>query len=120
MAALIHLAKEEYLQAAWHFDREAKNLRLAGSYREVPGALERAAASYEQAGKPAEAAERLNRVARIWVGRGEPRKAWDFVRAASELVDTYAVFPDDSIRIRLALVARKIEEMLRTAEGDPI
>ncbi|TWU57181.1 outer membrane protein assembly factor BamD [Rubripirellula reticaptiva] len=113
VAALIHVAKEEYLQAAWHFDREAKYLRMAGNFREVPGALELAAAAYQQAGMPREAADRLNRVARVWVGRGDAKKAWEFVRAASDAVDACAIDDEDSIRIRLSLVARQIERMLK-------
>ncbi|WP_145168066.1 hypothetical protein [Rubripirellula lacrimiformis] len=112
VAALIHVAKEEYIQAASHFDREARHLRLAGNYREIPGTLELAAAAYQQAGSPHQAAERWNRVARIWIGRGDAKKAWTFLRTASETVDLCMVDDTDSIRIRLSLVAREIESQL--------
>ncbi|TWT50432.1 hypothetical protein Pla22_31750 [Rubripirellula amarantea] len=52
VAALVHLAKGEHLHAAWHFDKEAKHLRRAGTYREIPNTLDLAAAAYEQAGLP--------------------------------------------------------------------
>ncbi|TWU56705.1 hypothetical protein Poly51_26220 [Rubripirellula tenax] len=113
VAAAIHLAKDETLQAAAHFDLEAERLRSAGNYREIPRALDLAAAAYQQSGLPRQAAERWNRVARIWTGRGEPRKAWDYVRLASEAVDGAAIDSDDCIRIRLSLVAREIEVLLK-------
>lgn len=112
VAALIHIAKEEYLQAARHFGREAYHLRMAGIYREIPGTLELAAAAYQQAGLPVEAADQLNRVARIWFGRGDASKAWTFVRDASELLDACVLDDDATIRTRLSLVAVEIQNEL--------
>lgn len=112
VAALIHIAKEEYMQAARHFDREAYHLRLAGIYREIPGTLELAAAAYLQAGLSVDAADRLNRVARIWFGRGDASKAWTFVRDASELLDACVLDDEVTIRTRLSLVAVEIQREL--------
>ena len=58
VAGRIHTAKGEFLCAAVHFDKEAENLRLAGIYREIPGALDQAAAAYDLAGRVYLAADR--------------------------------------------------------------
>ncbi|TWT79906.1 hypothetical protein CA13_13140 [Planctomycetes bacterium CA13] len=109
VAAMIHLAKGEILQAAWHFDKEAKHLRLAGNYREIPVALELAAAAYEQSGHTEIATNRMCRVARIWYGRGDSKQAWSYVQQAIRLAE-YSY--DESPRIRLALLVQEIEKTL--------
>ena len=106
VAAYIHLAKGEHLQAGIHFDREAEYLRLATNYRVIPVALELAAAAYEQAGHTALAANRLNRVARINYGRGNVKKAWHYLRRALALVE---MDPCPAVSRRLALVANQIQ-----------
>ncbi len=117
VAAVIHLAKEEYFQAAKHFDREAFHLQAAGIYREIPGTLELAASAYVQAAMPIEAADRLNRVARVWLGRGDAKKAWTFVRDASELLDACVLDDEATIRVRLSLVAIEIQYDLSPSDG---
>lgn len=114
VAALIHLAKGETWQAAGHFDREVEWLRRAGNYREIPSALELAAGAYQQTGRPAEAADRLARVARIWLGRGDGKRAWQFVQRAGGLIE---FDPSPSGRIRLSVVAGEIERTLIAGGG---
>ena len=62
MAALVHIAKGEFLQAGRHLDREAESLRWAGNFREIPGVLELSAAAYEQSGMLSLAADRFGRL----------------------------------------------------------
>lgn len=107
VAAMIHLAKEEYLQAAWHFDKEAKYSRLAKNYRVISAALELAAAAYSEAGQYQLAADRLSRVARIWFGRGDMTRAWKHLNHASELVNQTGC---DATTIRLSLLADEIQQ----------
>ncbi|TWT95698.1 hypothetical protein [Neorhodopirellula pilleata] len=109
VAAMIHLAKEEYLQAAWHFDKEAKHSRLAKNYRVISGALELAAAAYSEAGQYQLAADRLSRVARIWFGRGDMDRAWKHLNHASELVNRAGC---DATSIRLSLLADEIQQVV--------
>lgn len=109
VAAMIHLAKDEYLQAAWHFDKEAYHLRLAKNYRVIPTALELAAAAYSEAGQHRQAADRLSRVARIWYGRGDAKQAWRYLNQASQMVDIAGC---DAASIRLAILADEIERTL--------
>ncbi len=109
VAGWIHVAKSEFVQAAWHFDKEAKHLRLSGNYGEITSALDSSASAFENGGMSIEAAERWNRVARIWLGRGDPAKAWEYLRMASEAVEACEFPLDNSLRIRLSLVAREIE-----------
>ncbi|TWU43923.1 hypothetical protein Q31b_14550 [Novipirellula aureliae] len=113
VAAMIHLAKGEYFQAACHFDKEAEHLRLAGNFREVPIALEFASAAYEQSGRMDLATTRMCRVARIWFGRGETKKSWDYVQTASELAE---FCESQTARIRLALLVNEIERALADGE----
>lgn len=115
VAALIHIAKGEYLQAGWHLDSEAVNLRLAGNYREIPGALQLAAAAYEQAGLLELAADRLCRVARVLYGRGQTQRAWEVVQRATEMAEAVC---SERAETRLALLANEI--LLALAEdGQP-
>lgn len=116
VAALIHLADGQYLQAAWHFDNEAKHLRLANNYREIPLILNHAAAAFEQAGRADLATSRMCRVARIWLGRGDIGAAWHHLQLASELAQMTAC---ESASIRLALVAREVERAL-AEEGESL
>ncbi len=116
VAALIHLAEGQFLKAAAHFDSEAKHLRLASNYREIPLALNRAATAYEQAGRADLATSRMCRVARIWLGRGDTREAWHHLQMASELAQMTEC---ESARIRLALVAQEIERVLAEAGESP-
>ena len=109
VAALIHLADGQFLKAASHFDSEAKHLRLASNYREIPLALNHAATAYEQAGRADLATSRMCRVARIWLGRGDTKEAWHHLQVASELSQATEC---ESARIRLALVAQEIERAL--------
>lgn len=109
VAAMIHLAKGEYLQAAWHFDKEAKYSRRAKNYRVISGALELAAAAYSESGQYQLAADRLSRVARIWFGRGDMTRAWKHLNHASELVDRTGC---DATTIRLSLLADEIQQMV--------
>jgi len=109
VAAMIHLAKGEYFRAACHFDKEAEHLRLAGNYREVPVALEFASAAYQQSGRMELATSRMCRVARIWFGRGETKKAWDYVQTASALAE---FCESETARIRLALLVNEMEQAL--------
>ena len=109
VAALIHLAKEEYLQAACHLDREAISLRCAGIYREIPTTLELAAAAYEQAGRFDLAAKRLCRAARIWYGRGDVDRSWQIVQSASNLAIADGC---NATQVRLALLAQEISQSL--------
>ena len=113
VAALIHLAEGQFLQAASHFDREAKHLRLAKNYREIPLALNHAASAYQEAGRTDLATSRKCRVARIWLGRGQPREAWNHLQSASELVQWTDC---EAARIRLALVAREVERVLADSD----
>ena len=116
VAALIHLAEGQFLQAASHFDQEAKHLRLARNYREIPLALNHAASAFQEAGRADLATSRMCRVARIWLGRGQPREAWHHLQLASEM----AQWTDcESARIRLALVAREVERVLADCEAEP-
>ncbi|MDA8744763.1 hypothetical protein N9N28_09040 [Rubripirellula amarantea] len=116
VSALVHLAKGEYMQAAWHFDKEADHLRLAGTYREIPNTLELAAGAYEQAGLPRDAALRLTRVAKIWFGRGDTTRAWSFVQQASVQAEVAGC---ESINRRLALIAHEIQQAV-LANGQPL
>jgi tetratricopeptide (TPR) repeat protein len=115
VAALIHIAKGEYLQAGWHLDSEAKNLRLAGNYREIPNALQLAAAAYEQAGMWELAADRLCRAARVLYGRGEMKKAWRHVERATVMAESAC---SEFTKSRLALLAGEILQTL-AADGEP-
>lgn len=112
VAAMIHLAKDEYLQAAWHFDKEAKHLRHAKNYRVISSALELAAAAYSEAGQHRRAANRLSRVARIWFGRGDIAQAWKHLNHASEMVRLCGC---DQTSVRLSLLA---DEIHRTVGND--
>ena len=105
VSALIHIAKGEYLQAGAHLDREADNLRSAGNYREIPTALELAAAAYEQSGRNDLAAERLTRVARILCGRGDVDRAWTYVQLA---LPTAELAGCETTKVRLSLLANEI------------
>lgn len=109
VAALIHLAKEEYLQAACHLDREAVSLRCAGIYREIPTTLELAAAAYEQAGRFDLAAKRLCRAARVWFGRGDVDRSWEIVQSASNLATAGEC---SATQVRLAILAQEISQSL--------
>lgn len=114
VAAMIHLAKEEYVQAAWHFDQEAKYLRLAKNYRVISTALELAAAAYSEAGQHQLAAHRLSRVARIWFGRGDIPEAWKHLNHASEMVKICGC---ETTSIHLSLLADEIQQ---TVGDNPI
>ena len=114
VAAMIHIAKGEYLQAGRHLDREAENLRWAGNYREIPTALELASAAYQQAGQLDLAADRVCRVARILYGRGELDQAWDVVQLAVPIAELTG---SETARIRLALLANEILLVL-SEQGD--
>ncbi len=114
-AALIHLASEEYLHAAIHFDKEAEHLRHSGNYREIPAALEAASAAYTLAGRGDLAASRLCRVARIWYGRGDAEKSWRFVQDAIALCESSN---SEAARIRLSLVANEIQQTLKSRSPD--
>jgi hypothetical protein len=128
VAALIHIAKGEYLQAGRHLDHEAESLRWAGNFREIPGVLELAAAAYEQGGLRSLAADRLGRAARVYCGRGDNQRAWQIVQQASALADTAGgdEFCDTSsgilfvsaevTKIRLALVANEIQLSLEDSD----
>ena len=116
VAALIHIAKGEYLQAARHLDHEAVALRRAGNYREIPNALEIASASYEQLGLFGLSADRLCRVARILYGRGEFERAWQYVQTAVPMAETACSEPT---QIRLALLANEIALAL-TQRGESL
>ncbi len=109
VAALIHLASGQFLSAAWHFDNEAKHLRLAGNYREIPTALNLAAEAFEQAGRDELATSRMCRIARIWLGRGDAREAWRHLQVASEIARATAC---ESATIQLTLVAREIQRVM--------
>ncbi|MEZ6092361.1 MAG: tetratricopeptide repeat protein [Pirellulaceae bacterium] len=114
-AAMIHLACGDYLQAGWHLDMEAKNLRLAGTYREIPATLELAAAAYEQAERKALTADRLCRVARIWYGRGNINRAWSYVKEAIPFAEaSYS----QTTKIRLALLVHELRQTIEEQQGD--
>ncbi|TWU65546.1 hypothetical protein [Crateriforma conspicua] len=113
VAALIHLAQANYLCAASHLDREAYHLRLAGNYREIPNVLELASAAYTEAARTDLAARRLCRVARIWFGRGDYQKSWDYLQQALPMAETSY---DRPTCIQLALLAHRIEQVL-SADG---
>jgi tetratricopeptide (TPR) repeat protein len=116
VAALIHIAKGEYLQAARHLDREAAALRRVGNYREIPNALEIASAAYQQVGQIGLSADRLCRVARILYGRGEFETAWRYVQAALPMAESAC---SEATRIRLALLANEIALAL-TQRGESL
>jgi tetratricopeptide (TPR) repeat protein len=116
VAALIHLAKGEHLQAAGHLDCEAENLRCAGIYRELPITLTLAAAAYEQAGRLDLAANRLCRAARIRFGHGEIDRSWQDVQAAIALAETAC---SETTKIRLALLVNEISQTLENEESSP-
>lgn len=109
VAALIHLAQAEYLSAARHFDREADCLRQAGNYREIPNALELAAAAYDQAGLRGVSADRICRVARILYGRGELQRSWRYVQQALQSAEAVGA---ESTRTQLALLANELARTL--------
>lgn len=115
VAALIHLANGQHFQAACHFDAEAKHLRLAGNHREIPGILELAAAAYQHSGRQRIAANRLCRVARIWLGRGHPRKAWEMLQAANEMASRIYC---ENTQIRLSLTASEISQVLTASDAN--
>lgn len=116
VAALIHIAKGEYLQAARHLDRETQKLRWAENYREIPNALNLASAAYEQAGLPDLAAERLCRAARVFYGRDELQRAWRFVQLAGPLAEAACA---ENTKIRLSLLANEILHEL-SEQGEPL
>ncbi len=116
VAALIHIAKGEYLQAGGHLDREAEKLRWAGNYREIPAALELASAAYEQAGRFDLAADRLLRVARILYGRGDVDRAWRYVQQAVPIAEMAAC---ETTKVRLALLANEILQVLSDQGESP-
>ena len=114
VAALIHLAKGEYLQAGRHLDQEAENLRWAGNYREISSVLELASAAYQQAEQPALAADRLCRVARVLYGRGDVNEAWKVVQLAVPIAESAC---SETTKVRLALLANEILLVL-SEQGD--
>jgi len=122
VAALIHLAKGEYFQAAAHFDREADHLRRAGNYREIPDVLELSAAAYVEVERFDLAAGRLLRVARIWYGRGELKKSWEILQDALRYADMspWSLAGElTTTQVRSALLAHEIELTL-TDRGDDL
>jgi tetratricopeptide (TPR) repeat protein len=130
VAALVHIAKGEFLQAGRHLDREAESLRWAGNFREIPGVLELSAAAYEQSGMLSLAADRFGRAARVYCGRGDYKRAWRAVQQASALADSAGAdeFCDTSLgillvsaevtKVRLALVANEIQLALADSDED--
>lgn len=82
VAGHIHLNREEPLQAAVHFDREADALREAGNLRQIPYALQLAADAYSSGGRLDLAADRWCRAARVFHGRGDQKQAWQCVTSA--------------------------------------
>lgn len=86
VAAEIHVAMGQPLQAARHFDKEAYHLRLTGNYREIPMSVETAAEAYEEAGRVDLSADRLCRAARAYHGRGEQKNAWRCIVQATKLI----------------------------------
>jgi hypothetical protein len=105
VAALIHIAKGEYLQAARHLDQEAMKLRWAANYREIPTVVELASAAYEQAGLPESAADRLCRVARMLYGQGDLRGSWRYVESALPLAESAGA---EATKVRLSLLANEL------------
>jgi tetratricopeptide (TPR) repeat protein len=86
VAGHIHLNREEPLQAAVHFDREADALRQAGNLRQIPYALQLAANAYVDGGRLDLAANRWCRAARVFHGRGDQKQAWQCVTSAIQTV----------------------------------
>ena len=114
IAALIHLAKDEPYLAAKHLDQEASFLNRAGNYREIPVALEHAAAAYESGARFGEASDRMLRVARIWYGRGEPETSW---KKAQEAIRLNEFAGDDEQTIRIALLVNELRESLSRTDS---
>lgn len=109
VAARIDLARGRFLQAARHFDREATWLRYAGNYRKLPDVLRLSAAALQQIDQFDATAQRLLRVARIWLGRGDATKSWETLREAAEWSE---LEPREATRIRLELTATEIDRLL--------
>ena len=115
VAAMIQLACGKHLSAGWHLDMEAKNHRLALNYREIPGTLELAAAAYEQAGRLDLASDRLTRTARIYFGRGEVQRSWQYVKRAVPIAEASC---SRSTQIRLALLAHELHQFVEESRDD--
>ncbi|MCO8122060.1 hypothetical protein NHH03_09950 [Stieleria sp. TO1_6] len=113
VAALIHDAQANFLQAGAHRDREVKLLRCIGMYREIPDVLDAAAESYCSAERLDLAIDRIIRSARIRLARGQLEQAWQRIRDAAELVQWNDC---EAVEIRLGLTAKLIEDALVDAK----
>ncbi|MCD0458760.1 outer membrane protein assembly factor BamD [Roseiconus lacunae] len=117
VAAEIHDAKQQFLQAGAHRDREAKLLRCIGHYRAIPSVLVAASDSYAFAGRFDLAVDRLIRAARIGYARSEFQRAWGLVRRASEWGTACGC---EAAEIRLALTAKQIRDALQDQMPEPM
>ncbi|MCC9599499.1 hypothetical protein LOC67_02920 [Stieleria sp. JC731] len=117
VAAAIHDAKEEYLQAGAHRDREARLLRCIGHYRAIPNVLVAASESYSFAGRMDLAVDRVIRAARIWYARSEYKRAWELVEQASGMAMSCGC---EAVEIRLALTAKQIRDALEASKLEPM
>lgn len=116
VAAALHDAKGEFLQAGSHRDREVQLLRCIGHYRVIPDVLVDAADSYASAGRLDLAVDRLIRSARVWLARGELSEAWDRVERAGEFA---LACGSEAVKIRLALTASIIRDALEAERTEP-
>jgi tetratricopeptide (TPR) repeat protein len=82
LSGRVSALKNEPLQAALAFDREASLLRDARIFVDVPAALERAGHAYENAGRQQAAADRLLRAARTLYGQGDRPESLKVASAA--------------------------------------
>lgn len=114
VAALIHDAKGDFLQAGAHRDREVKLLRCIGHYREIPNVLDAAAESYNAAERIDLAVDRMIRSARIYLARDQLEQAWRRIRCAGQLTTADGC---EAVKIRLALTAKIIQEALIGKHG---
>lgn len=116
VAAMIHDAECDCLQAGAHRDCEIELLRATANYREIPKVLKAASNSYLQCGRLDLAIDRLIRCSRIQLARKEFEKSWATLRQAGDmLVDCEC----DANRVRFEITAKMIQDSLEKIAKRP-
>lgn len=116
VAAMIHDAECDCLQAGAHRDCEIELLRATANYREIPKVLKAASDSYLQCGRLDLAIDRLIRCSRIQLARKEFEKSWATLRQAGDmLVDCEC----DANRVRFEITAKMIQDSLEKIAKRP-
>jgi tetratricopeptide (TPR) repeat protein len=116
VAAMIHDAECNYLQAGAHRDCEIELLRATANYREIPKVLKAASDSYLQCGRLDLAIDRLIRCSRIQLARKEFEKSWATLKLAGDLLTDCEC---DANRVRFEITAKMIQDSLEKIAKRP-